>query len=117
MPVPSKTMSPEIKCDPIPDEEQNSAFPLDLCMKKQEPTFEVTTSMIASYIPTTTTTVAKRRLSRRQVAILLVLIIVIVINCQLSQRNVVENQKAVPMPEILPQLILKRTLSKISQVC
>ncbi|GIY81667.1 bromodomain adjacent to zinc finger domain protein 2A [Caerostris darwini] len=61
MPVPSKTMSPEIKCDPIPDEEQNSAFPLDLCMKKQEPTFEVTTSMIASYIPTTTTTVAKKK--------------------------------------------------------
>ncbi|CAL1274243.1 unnamed protein product [Larinioides sclopetarius] len=64
MPVPSKTMSPETKssiCDPAADEEQNLSFPLDLCMKKQEPTFEVTTSMTSSYIPTPTTTVAKKK--------------------------------------------------------
>ncbi|GFU48139.1 bromodomain adjacent to zinc finger domain protein 2B [Nephila pilipes] len=64
MPVPSKTMSPETKssiCDPIPEEEQNLSFPLDLCMKKQEPTFEVTTSMISSYIPTQTTSVSKKK--------------------------------------------------------
>ncbi|XP_055935023.1 bromodomain adjacent to zinc finger domain protein 2B-like isoform X4 [Argiope bruennichi] len=64
MPVPSKTMSPEAKssiCDLTVDEEQNLSFPLDLCMKKQEPTFEVTTSMTSSYIPTPTTAMAKKK--------------------------------------------------------
>ncbi|XP_054719613.1 bromodomain adjacent to zinc finger domain protein 2B-like [Uloborus diversus] len=63
LPTPSKAISPEtVKiCDPVLDEEQNSAFPLDLCMKKQEPTFEVTTSVLSSYIPSVTTAVAKKK--------------------------------------------------------
>lgn len=64
LPVHSKTMPTEITaglCDSVADEEQNLSFPLDLCMKKQEPTFEVTTSMTSSFIPSTTTTTAKKK--------------------------------------------------------
>lgn len=64
LPVHSKQMPPEIKtglCDGIANEEQNLSFPLDLCMKKQEPTFEVTTSMASSFISSTTTTTAKKK--------------------------------------------------------
>lgn len=61
LPVHSKPIPTDISagvCDSVTDEEQNLSFPLDLCMKKQEPTFEVTTSMTSSFIPSTTTTTA-----------------------------------------------------------
>lgn len=58
---PAKTATPDAKCDPAGEEEQNVAFPLDLCMKKQEPTFEVTSSLLSSYMPTLTSAAAKKR--------------------------------------------------------
>lgn len=64
LPVHSKPIPTEISagvCDSATDEEQNSSFPLDLCMKRQEPTFEVTTSVTSSFIPSTTTTAAKKK--------------------------------------------------------
>lgn len=64
LPVHSKTIPADVPaslCDNVTDDEQNLSFPLDLCMKKQEPTFEVTTSMTSSFIPSTTTATAKKR--------------------------------------------------------
>lgn len=64
LPVHSKPIPTDISagvCDSVTDEEQNLSFPLDLCMKKQEPTFEVTTSMTSSFIPSTTTTTAAKK--------------------------------------------------------
>ncbi|XP_071035935.1 bromodomain adjacent to zinc finger domain protein 2B isoform X6 [Parasteatoda tepidariorum] len=64
MPVPPKPISPEVKpnqCDPLIEEEQNLAFPLDLCVKKQEPTFDVTTSITTSYMPIMTMTTPKTK--------------------------------------------------------
>ncbi|KFM75592.1 Bromodomain adjacent to zinc finger domain protein 2B, partial [Stegodyphus mimosarum] len=60
LPTPSKTVSPEGNsglCGDavVVEEEPNLSFPLDLCMKKQEPTFEVTASIASSYMPSTTT--------------------------------------------------------------
>lgn len=37
------------------------AFPLDLCMKKQEPTFEVTSSLLSSYMPNLTSAAAPKK--------------------------------------------------------
>lgn len=64
LPVHSKSIPADISagvCDSVTDEEQNLSFPLDLCMKKQEPTFEVTASMTSSFILSTTTTAAKKK--------------------------------------------------------
>lgn len=64
LPVHSKSIPSDVSagvCDSVTDEEQNLSFPLDLCMKKQEPTFEVTTSMTSSFIPSTTTVSTKKK--------------------------------------------------------
>lgn len=64
LPVHSKPIPTDLSagvCDSVTDEEQNVSFPLDLCIKKQEPTFEVTTSITSSFIPSTTTTTAKKK--------------------------------------------------------
>ncbi|KAG8200705.1 hypothetical protein JTE90_022319, partial [Oedothorax gibbosus] len=54
--VPAKISTPDAKCDP-----EDEGFPLDLCMKKQEPTFEVTSSILSSYMPTLTNTASKKK--------------------------------------------------------